>query len=297
MDALALRGTFPALVTPLTAERELHADDAAALVRSGRADGAAGVLVAGSTGEGTLLSASQRATLTRVAAGAVADTGGRVLAGASGPTVDALHDDVAALAEAGADAVLVLAPHTYPLSPDELRDLHLEVADRADVPTLAYHIPQLTGSALTPDTLAELADHPRIIGAKDSSPDVDRRRAFAAALGDRDDVTLLTGHAPSLAQALDDGVGGAILAVGNLHQHTVTALHRAHRDGELATVARHQATLTATAEALSGVTGSTPAVLKAALQLHGRIEERWCRPPLQSLPGRSLDAVRTALLR
>jgi dihydrodipicolinate synthase/N-acetylneuraminate lyase len=40
-----------------------------------------------------------------------------------------------------------------------------------------------------------------------------------------------------------------------------------------------------------------PAVLKAALQLDGLITERWCRPPLRSIPPQRLDQVRTALMR
>lgn len=259
-------------------------------------DGASGVLVAGSTGEGTLLAPDQRVALTRAAA-AVLPAGGVLLAGASGPTPAALDEDVAALAAAGADAVLVLAPHTYPLSPQELCDLHLEVAERATVPTLAYHIPQLTGSSLTPDTVRELAVHPGIIGMKDSSPDADRRAEFAAATCDVEDFTLVTGHASSLARALDDGVGGAILAIANLRMRAVAALLQAHAAGDGDAVARHQATLARAAEALAGVPGSTPAVLKAALQLQGLLTERWCRPPLRSLDARQLDHVRTALLR
>lgn len=298
MDAHALHGTFPAAVTPLHEDRSVHLEDVASVATAARRDGATGVLVAGSTGEGTLLSATQRAEVTATARAALdADDGGVLLAGASGPTIDELHEDVARLAEAGADAVLVLAPHTYPLQPEELVDLHATVADRAPVPTLAYHIPQLTGSALTPDTLADLARHPNIIGAKDSSPDGERRAAFAAATTGIDGFSLLTGHAPTARQARDDGVDGVILAVGTLHQRSVTQLWRAIAAGDDAAATRHQQTLTATSEALAAVPGSTPAVLKAALQLRGLIEERWCRPPLRSIGPGTLDRVRTALLR
>jgi 4-hydroxy-tetrahydrodipicolinate synthase len=302
-----LRGSLPALVTPLTPERSVDEGDVETLLRRAVDDGASGVLVAGSTGEGTLLEPDQRVQLTALARRTVDGLGRTsepaaamapaVLAGASGPSLRALRDDVARLADAGADAVLVLAPHTYPLSPDELGDLHLEVAESAPIPTFVYHIPQLTGSALTPEVLAELAGHPRIAGMKDSSPDADRRAAFIEATRDVETFQLLTGHGPTLHAALTAGADGSITAIANLRQRQVVALHDAVARGDETAASEHQAALTRLTEAFGGLGTSTPATLKAALQLEGVIHERWCRPPLRSLePGR-LDHLRSALLR
>ena len=296
-------GSLPALVTPLTPGRDVAVDDVAVLARRAVADGAVGVLVAGSTGEGTLLEAEQRVELTRTARRALEDLaderdGARatVLAGASGPTVGALDDDVARLADAGADAVLVLAPHTYALRPEELVDLHLGIAERAAVPTLVYHIPQLTGSALTPEAVAELAAHPGVWGMKDSSPDAARRSDFVAATAHRADFDVLTGHAPSLQAALEAGVAGSITAIANLRQRRVVELHAAVADGDPARAADLQRGLTRLSDGIGAVGASVPAVLKAALQLDGVIAERWCRPPLRSLDSKRLDRVRTALM-
>jgi 4-hydroxy-tetrahydrodipicolinate synthase len=307
VDTLEIGGCLPALVTPLTPEREIDEAGVRALVRRALADGANGVLVAGSTGEGTLLEPQQRALLARLARDTIDNA--RVapphspaahtpilLAGASGPTVRGLQEDVARLGAAGADAVLVLAPHTYPLTPEELAHLHLEVAEHAEVPTLAYHIPQLTGSALTPETLGEMAQHPNILGIKESSPDARRRAAFIDAVRDVEAFDLMTGHAPTVVEALTAGAAGSITAIANLRQWQVVSLHAAVAAGE-AKAERLQGGLTRLAQAVSEVGASTPAALKAALQLEGVIAERWCRPPLSSIPPNRLDRIRTALLR
>lgn len=286
-------GSLPALVTPLTTPHELDLDGLAALVEQALAEGATGVLVAGTTGEGTLLEPEQRVALTRAAV-AAAD-GATVVAGASGPTVDGVRADVARLAAAGADLVLVLPPAIQPLRPEELADAHLAVADSADVPLLVYHFPQLTGSSLTPEAIRELAGHDAIVGMKDSSDDADRRAAFVAAGGDGFGV--LTGHAPSLQAALEAGAAGSITAIANVRQRQVTALHAAVAAGALAEASRRQERLTAVTAGLGAVGGSMPAALKAALQLDGVLTERWCRPPLRSVPPPALDRVRTALLR
>ena len=296
MSTPLLHGSLPALVTPLTASGEVHEDDLAALVRRAIDDGASGVLVAGSTGEGALLTPAQRVQLTSVAR-AAADPRMVVVAGASASSVAELHADVARLAAAGADQVLVLAPHTYPLSPDELADLHVAVADEAGVATLAYHIPQLTGSALTAETVRRIAAHPRIVGMKDSSPDADRRATFAAAVADVADFALVTGHAPTLRAALEAGVAGSITAIANVRQREVVALHAAVLAGDAEAATSSQASVTAASDAMTAVPGSMPAALKAALQLEGVVTERWCVPPLASVEPRHLDRVRTALLR
>ena len=298
-----LTGSLPALVTPLTDPTTLDPAGITALVTAAIEDGASGVVVAGTTGEGTLLSPEQRAALTAIARQALDDDaagprpGPVLVAGASGPNLAALHADVARLAAAGADLVLVLPPHLQPLSPDEVADLHLAVADRAEVDLLAYHIPQFAGSPLTPEAVRRVATHERIVGMKDSSPDAERRAAFVAATREVAGFAVLTGHAPTLARALADGATGSILAVSNLRLRQAVALTAAAVEGDTEKVAALQEHLTRLVRAVGEVGAAVPAVLKAALQLDGRIAERWCTPPLASVPGNRLDAVRTAMLR
>jgi dihydrodipicolinate synthase/N-acetylneuraminate lyase len=311
----ALTGALPALVTPLSDPTTLDLDGVATLVRRALADGASGVLVAGSTGEGSLLDPDQRAAVTALARDAIDShpddpVAGEALAGpalaarrpvlvagASSPSLATLQADVARLAAAGADLVLVLPPSVQPLLPDELVDLHLAVADAAEIDTLLYHIPQLTGSSLTPDGVQRLARHDRIVGMKDSSPQADRRAAFVAVTREIAGFAVVTGHAPTLAAALAAGVDGSITAVANVRLRQVLALHRAVAAGATAEVARLQESLVRLTQGIGEVGVSVPAVLKAALQLDGLLAERWCTPPLHSVPPGRLDHVRTALLR
>jgi dihydrodipicolinate synthase/N-acetylneuraminate lyase len=301
--ARILTGTLPALVTPLEDPTTVDADGVDALVRSALDVGASGVLVAGTTGEGTLLDPEQRVQLTILAGTALTGcatldgSSPTLVAGASGSTVAELHADVARLARAGADLVLVLPPSFQPLTPDELVDLHLDVAERAGHPTLLYHIPQLTGSPLTPDAVVRLARHEAIVGIKDSSPDADRRAAIVAATRDHPGFSVLTGHASTLAAALRAGADGSILAVGNLRLRQIVALHAAVVRRDDTEVDRLQEALQRLTSGIAGVGASTPAVLKAGLQLDGLLAERWCTPPLASVPPGRLDHVRTALLR
>jgi 4-hydroxy-tetrahydrodipicolinate synthase len=298
-----LTGALPALVTPLLEPSTIDPAGCTTLIHRALDDGAIGVLVAGTTGEGTLLDPEQRVELTALARAALAGHATRagaaptLVAGASGSTLAALNADVARLARAGADLVLVLPPPFQPLTPQELVALHLDVAERAELPTLLYHIPQLTGSPLTPEAVVRLARHERIVGIKDSAPDAERRAAIVAATRDQPGFSVLTGHAPTLAAALQAGADGSILAVSNLRLRQVVALHAAVAQGDSDEVTRLQEALVRLTRGIGEVGASTPAVLKAALQLDGVLAERWCVPPLASVPPARLDHVRTALLR
>lgn len=286
-----LTGSVPDLVTPMRSAGELDLPGLARLVEQAAGDGADSVLVAGPTGEGPLLTPADRRAVTVAAA----ETGVPVIAGASGATLDAVHADVERLAGAGAAAVLVLAPAVLPLTADEVVAAHTAVADRAAAPTLVLHVPQLTGASLTPETVARLAGHDGVIGLVDASDDDARRAAFVRRGGNA--LAVLTAWTPTTVVACRAGAGGAVLPIANLRGSQVAALLRGVDDGNDATADESQASLAAAEAALQAVGGSLAAAIKAALQLAGRLDERWCMPPLASVPGNRLDRVRTALLR
>lgn len=286
-----LTGSVPDLVTPMRSAGELDLPGLARRVEQAAEDGADSVLVAGPTGEGPLLTPADRRAVTVAAV----ETGVPVIAGASGATLDDVHADIGRLGGAGAGAVLVLAPGTLPLTGEEVVAVHVDAADRAAVPTLVLHAPQLTGAQLTPEHVARLAGHRNIVGLVDASDDDDRRAAFVQRAGDA--LAVLTAWTATAKAARRAGVAGVVLPIANLRGPQVAGLLRDVDDGNEVTAAETQASLAAAEAGLRAVGGSLVAAIKAALQLDGRLDERWCVPPLASVPGNRLDRVRTALLR
>ncbi len=94
-----------------------------------------------------------------------------------------------ALAEAAAefqyDAVLIRPPSYYAgqLSSAAVLNYFESVADRSPLPVILYNIPKFVPYQIPVELVAELADHPNIIGIKDSSGSVDRIKATVAADG------------------------------------------------------------------------------------------------------------------
>src|SRR5258708_18389696 len=116
-------------------------------------------------------------------------------------------------AELGYDAALVKTPHYYKpaYKPEVLIAHYRRVADESPIPVMLYSIPQFTGIALGAAEAAALAEHPNIIGIKDSSGNVQGVAEIVAATPPAFQV--LVGAAASVYPSLVIGARGAILAL------------------------------------------------------------------------------------
>ncbi|MBT9330349.1 dihydrodipicolinate synthase family protein [Paracidobacterium acidisoli] len=144
----------------------------------------AGLVVLGSTGEAVMLSDEETRHVLHTARSAAAPD--KVLVAGVGreSLQETLH-----LAEYAAeqkyDAVMVRTPHYYGAQMGALEMLtwYRALADRSPLPVVLYSIPKFTHYELPVEVVAELAQHPNIIGIKDSSGSVERLKALMAATG------------------------------------------------------------------------------------------------------------------
>jgi 4-hydroxy-tetrahydrodipicolinate synthase len=151
------------MVTPFTESGALDLEGAQRL--AGR------LVLSGTTGESPTTTDAEKAALVTAVREAVGD---RVTLVAGVGTADTRHTVELALAaqKAGADGLLVVAPY-YSRPPQDAVEAHFrEVADASGLPLVVYDIPGRTGTRVEPDTLARLADHPRIVAVKDCSYDL-----------------------------------------------------------------------------------------------------------------------------
>jgi 4-hydroxy-tetrahydrodipicolinate synthase len=205
MVAMPGSGRFGALltamVTPFDDAGELDLDGAATLARWLAEHGSDGLVVAGTTGEGPVLSDAESADLWRAVTEAVTVP---VLAGTG--TADTRHTiELTRLAEqAGADGVLVVSPY-YSRPSQAGLDAHFRaVAGATALPVLLYDIPVRCGRKIAHDTMVGLArEVPNIVGVKDAAGDVVAASRLIAELGDS--FELYSG---------DDALTMALLSVG-----------------------------------------------------------------------------------
>jgi 4-hydroxy-tetrahydrodipicolinate synthase len=199
-----------AMVTPFDNDGALDLDAACELAGLLCANGSDGLVVAGTTGEGPVLSDEEKLALFEAVAGAVSVP---VIAGTTGNNT---AHDVALTARAsttGVAGILALCPY-YSRPSQAGIEAHLAaIAQSTTLPIIVYDIPIRTGRRIAPDTLLHLAGtHGNVVAVKDSTADL---------LG----AARLVAHAPSGFQVIcgDDGLTLPFLSVGAVGLISVAA--------------------------------------------------------------------------
>ncbi len=158
------------MVTPFDDAGELDVDGAVTLARWLAGHGSDGLVVAGTTGEGPVLSDAELGQLWRAVSEAVTVP---VIAGTG--SNDTRHTvRCTKLAQgAGVDGALVVTPYYSRPSQAGLAAHFRAVAEATTLPVLLYDIPVRAGRKIAHDTMVRLArDVKNIVGVKDAAGDV-----------------------------------------------------------------------------------------------------------------------------
>lgn len=279
-----------AMITPFTANGDLNLSEAKRLARWLVERGNDGLVVAGSTGEGQTLDASERAQLVAAVKEAV---GGRatVIANAGSNDTRRSLRDVREAQEAGADAILAVVPY-YNKPPQSGMIAHFSaIADATSLPVVIYNIPGRTGANMLPETLLELARKKKnVVGVKESSGDL---KQIATILRDRDnDFIVWSGDDHLFLPTLALGGDGVVGVASHLCSPEYRRLADAFRSGDTAQAARIQRSLLALIDALFATTSPIP--VKWAMAQLG-FDVGACRLPLDAMPRALADRLRPLL--
>ena len=224
-------GVFAALTTPYAHDGSVSLPDLKQNVHRYNETDLAGYVALGSTGESVLLT---RAEMDGIL-GAVRESaakGKMLLAGTGAESTAETIERTKRAAEFGYDAALVKTPHYYKpaYKPEVLVAHYRRVADESPIPVMLYSIPQFTGITLSVAEVAALAEHPNIIGIKDSSGNVQGVAEIVAATPPAFQV--LVGSAASVYPSLAIGARGAILALACALPEKCVVLFELFRQGE-----------------------------------------------------------------
>jgi 4-hydroxy-2-oxoglutarate aldolase len=174
---MLLQGIFAPVTTPFFPDDNVYFKKLEANVEHYSRTPLAGMVVLGSTGEAILLSDEEKREVLKAARAAtspekvlIAGTGLESAAATLGLTEYA--------AELGYDVALVRTPYYYKSQTKSANMLafYRFVADRSPIPVLLYNLPQATGYDIPTELVVELAEHPNIIGIKESGGDVEKVR-------------------------------------------------------------------------------------------------------------------------
>ena len=249
------------------------------------------MLVSGSTGEAALLDEDERLRLTELARPLVPDDRWLFTGTGAESTRDCVRRSKDA-AERGADAVLVVPPHYYgaAMTEDALWAHYSRVADESPVPVLLYNIPKFTHLSLAATLVHALAEHPNIVGIKDSTGDMTQLRAYLEAQSDH--FTVLTGTCGHGARRRRLRRARSDLAVALFAAPLVFDLMDAIAHGDGVTASEVQARVKPIAKAIVAELG--PPGIKVAMDLIG-LTGGLPRAPLRPLGTAERERVATLL--
>ncbi|HTT32554.1 MAG TPA: 4-hydroxy-tetrahydrodipicolinate synthase [Methylomirabilota bacterium] len=227
---MVLSGIFPALTTPFAEDGSVSIGGLKHNIQKYNQTDLAGYIVNGSTGESVLLSKAE----TEKILGAVKETAGKgkkLIAGTGAESTAETIERTKRAAELGYDAALVKTPYYYkPLYKPEAQIAHFRrVADASPIPVLLYSVPVFTGVALEPPEIVALAEHPNIIGIKDSSGNV--QRVAETIVQAPPSFQVLVGSAATVYPSLAVGACGAILALASALPEKCVALFELFSQG------------------------------------------------------------------
>lgn len=281
------RGVHVPLVTPFGPDGTLDVPSLERLAHHVLDEGAAGLVVLATTGEGGLLTADERRTVVEVCR-RVSDAHRTPLTVAAGTMGTEESARQAMERSAAADALLTVVPYYLRPSDEGVLDHFAAVGAAAGVPLIVYNVPYRTGKALRAETLPALLAAEHVAGVKHCPGAIDAGTLALLAAGHGGQV--LAGDDALLYPMLALGAAGGITASANVAPAAFAAMDRAARSGDTGRARRLHDALLPLVTALFAE--PSPSVIKAVLVERGLIGHATVRPPLRAPRP---EAVRRAL--
>ncbi len=221
-----------AMVTPFDAAGEVDYQTTWDLARMLVASGSDGLVVCGTTGEAPTLTHDEKIGVFRTVVEAV---GGKASVIAGTGTYDtaasiAMSQEAEAL---GCDAILVVTPY-YNKPPQEGLVQHFSaIADAVSVPLMIYNIPGRTSRLVEVETLARLAQHPRIIATKDAVEDLEFTRRTLEAVDES--FAVYSGQDSMTLPMVELGAVGVVSVASHMVGGQIQEMIQAARDKDMDT--------------------------------------------------------------
>lgn len=275
MKLRPLTGTLTALVTPFK-DGQIDFDDLKKLVDFQIKGGIDGLVPVGTTGESPTLDHDEHMD---VIAATIAAARGRVpvVAGTGSNSTQEAVDLTRLSHEAGADAMLVVAPYYNKPSQEGLFRHFCAVADATDRPVILYSIPGRCGIEIGVPVVERLrAKYPHVRYIKEAGGSVDRVDQLKQALGR--DLVVLSGDDSLTLPFISVGAEGVISVASNLLPKQVSSMVRSALEGDFAKAQKQHRKLYPVFKSL--FVEPNPVPVKAALAEAGTIGSAEVRPPL-----------------
>ncbi len=231
MSKPKIEGSFVALITPFNEDGSVDFGAFETLLQFQAENGTSAVLIMGSTGEVSMLSAEERkAIIHRTAKFRQGDM--KIFFGCTGNNTDTTIDYVRYAQDNGADGAIIAAP-AYICAPEsDIESYFLEVADATDLPLGIYNNPPRVKSDLHWTSLLRIFKHPNYVVHKESTTRVGQ---VAQVLAGNPDVSVMCCDSPNLGLVVPTmslGGHGTANMTGNIAPAELAEISRPWKNGD-----------------------------------------------------------------
>jgi 4-hydroxy-2-oxoglutarate aldolase len=286
-----LKGIFPPLTTPFQ-DDEVAYDKLADNIKKYNRERLAGYVVFGSNGESVFLTKEEKLKLiSTVREHANAEK--KIIAGTGLESIKetiSLSNDAA---KNGAEFALIITPSFFKsaINHNAFVEYYTSVADSVTIPVIIYNVPKFTNVNIEVKTIAKLAEHPNIIGLKNSTENI--AQISETICNTPEEFIILAGTGSVLLPALYAGASGGVLALANLAPNECISIYNLFNEGKLDDAQNLQNRMLSVNKAITATYGV--AGLKTAMGLLGYYGGL-PRKPLQPLSSNQMNDLKTILI-
>ena len=284
------KGVVVPMVTPVTENGTLDTQAVERIIAFFVKAGVSPLLM-GTTGEGNSVSQADGLLFVETAVKA-AQKRITIYAGLTGNCFSEQLKQAEAYTQAGADVIVATLPTYYALTPEQMENYYRTLADNIKGPLMLYNILATTHMSIPVDVIRRLADHPNIVGLKDSERDLERMAQCIEIVKGREDFCYFCGWAAQSAHSLELGGDGIVPSTGTFVPEMFQQLYEAAIKGDMETANRLQDETNEIAKIYQKdrTLGQSLTALKVMMQTKGLCEP-WMLMPLTRLPQEEEKAI------
>lgn len=295
MKTSDIKGIIPPILTPMNNDEDqsVNYGELRNQVERLLEGGVHGIFPVGTNGEAYILSAKEKEAVLETV---IDQVKGRVPVYAGTgcvSTAETIRMSKTAQ-KLGADALSIITPYFAAASQKELYDHYTAVAKAVDLPIILYNIPPRTGNKLLPETVQKLCrDVDNIVGAKDSSGDIENLKAYIWLTNELDkEVAILAGNDGAILTCLKEGGKGGIAGRANIWPNALASIYNRFAAGDLEGAQQAQDAIAALQTVFKF--GNPNTIIKKAVSLLG-YPVGDCRRPFCHVPEEGIEALKQVL--